>query len=90
MLDERYSQALAALKEQAQIQSDLEALDYNLDAASPEDAAKFRARMDAVAASMGKYRTECGRIMQIAYDHDDPEFSIAGLTPERLARLLGG
>lgn len=83
---DRYSQALAVLQEHACLVAELEARGSdNL----PEDD-DLRLRMDRTLARMNLYPRECGRIMQITLDSDDPLLSLPVLTPERLNQLLGG
>lgn len=79
MLDPRYSAALAALQEQERVSAALVAFDW--DAGSAEDAERLKAAMAAATEQVGRYRAECGRILQITIDADDPDLAVLALTP---------
>ena len=85
MLNERYGQALAALQDYARIVAALGAAETPME----DEAERLRGEMRDAQVRMGRYQMECGRIMSITLDSDDPALSITELTPERLEGLLG-
>lgn len=87
MLSERYAQALAALQDHARVVAALGGGDT--EAPEEGEVERLRGEMIDAQARMGHYHIECGRIMQITLDSDDPALSLSELTPERLSELLG-